>query len=517
MKKAVLPFLAMTIFVVILVGYWNPFKDVERKSDAIPKASLVETALMQPRVESVAANVDGFSREILTQSRLRVVWVQDMGDGSDVETGGHNLRLMGLDTGDGGGEREILGKGNYTKPLITRRGDRVVFTSRVKSKIYVVNWDGSGLRELSDGYGLAVWRDLRDGREWLYYGHVKMQEGGLTCPAVFRTLLDSPGAGELIWDKAPVNVDSFQLSEDGLLAGANFPWPEGGVAELPNKSIKIFTKGCWADFTTVKGRPFYWIFDGSHRNLTIFDLQKDQRWSVRINGAPGIAGHEVYHPRWSNHPRIMAMTGPYTVGSGTNRIGGGGPQVEIYIGQFNAALTTIESWRRVTQNDKGDFFPDVWVAPPDGTTAVLAGASDPRKGEREIPVKKGVMAKAETSPSRPGKSIREKTTARVVLEARLTDPSVIPTPQDIAPYRRALLANGYEVVRVISGSYRQKKIMVAHWVIEDGRVLRDAKREKGKTYRMVLERYDDHPELEGERLIMDSDEFKLTLYLERRN
>jgi hypothetical protein len=53
-------------------------------------------------------------------------------------------------------------------------------------------------------------------------------------------------------------------------------------------------------------------------------------------------------------------------------------------------------------------------------------------------------------------------------------------------------------------------------VIEDGRVLKDAKREKGKTYRMVLERYDDHPELEGERLIMDSDEFKLPLYYELR-
>ena len=76
--------------------------------------------------------------------------------------------------------------------------------------------------------------------------------------------------------------------------------------------------------------------------------------------------------------------------------------------------------------------------------------------------------------------------------------------------------NGYEVVRVISGSYRQKKIMAAHWVIEDGQVLENAKREKGKTYQMVLEPLDDHPELEGERLIMDSDEFKLTLYYELR-
>ena len=32
-------------------------------------------------------------------ARTRVVWVQDMGDGSDVDAQGSNLRLMGLDTG----------------------------------------------------------------------------------------------------------------------------------------------------------------------------------------------------------------------------------------------------------------------------------------------------------------------------------------------------------------------------------------------------------------------------------
>ena len=31
--------------------------------------------------------------------RMRVVWVQDMGDGRDVDTISSNLRLMGLDTG----------------------------------------------------------------------------------------------------------------------------------------------------------------------------------------------------------------------------------------------------------------------------------------------------------------------------------------------------------------------------------------------------------------------------------
>jgi hypothetical protein len=437
-------------------------------------------------------------------ARIRVVWVQDMGDGRDVDTIGSNLRLMGLDTADGKGERAILGLGNYAKPLFTPRGDRVVYTDRIRKKVCVVNWDGSGLRELFGGFGLALWRDPKDGREWIYYGFEEMQKGGLTCPAVYRTLLDLPGAGELVWNRVPINVDSFQLSEDGGMAGGNFPWPEGGIAELPNKSIKIFTKGCWPAFATLKGKPFYWIFDGSHRNLTIFDLQtNNKRWQVNINGAPGIDGHEVYHPRWSNDPRIMAMTGPYKVGSGTNRIAGGGKEVEIYIGRFNADLTAIESWWQATKNDRADFFPDVWVAPAEGAKQKTTKVTGAKKTNKEKPA--------------PGKPDLRKTIKRLVVEARLTDLSVTPTPQDIAPYRRALLVNGYEVVRVISGSYRQKKIMTAHWVIEDGQVLKDAIREKGKTYRMVLELYDDHPELEGERLIMDSDEFKLLLFYELRS
>lgn len=464
--------------------------------------------------------MDHSRQDIASQDRLRVVWVQDMGDGSDGDAKGGNLRLMGLDTGDGKGERAILETvGNYAKPLMTPRGDRVVYSDRVRKKAYVVNWDGSGQRELFTGFALALWVDPRDNREWVYYGFEDFQKGGFTCPAVYRTLLDRPGKGELVWDKVPVNVDNFQLSEDGRLAGGNFPWPEGGVAELPNKSIQIFTKGCWPSFITVNGRPFYWIFDGSHRNLTVFDLQKNKRWQVSINGASGIDGHEVYFPRWSNDPRIMAITGPFNKdGKWYSR------DIEVYVGRFSADLTKIESWWKATQNDRADFYPDVWVAPKERTKQPPAKVADPKKTKTEKPAEGGALdkAKADSAASVSGESalqkpVSKKAIERLVVEARLVEPSVIPTPQDIAPYRRALLVNGYEVIRVISGSYPQKKIMVAHWVIEDGRVLQDAKREKGKSYRMVLERYDDHPELEGERLIMDSDEFKLPLFYQQRN
>lgn len=317
-----------------------------------------------------ATGESGMSQEVyaiphtdLDNARTRVVWVQDMGEGRDVDTLGSNLRLMGLDTGDGRGERVILGTlKNYAKPLITPRGDRVVYSDRIRKKIHVVNWDGTGLRELLGGIGLAIWRDPRDGREWIYYGSEEMRDGGAHCPAVYRTLLDNPGTGELVWNKTPVSVDSFQISADGRMAGGNFPWPIGGVAELPNGSLKKLGSGCWTALTSDNSYAF-WVFDSPHRNLFIDDISGEQgRW-VNINGAPGIDGYEVYHPRWSNHPRVMAMTGPYKEGTGANRIAGGGAAVEIYVGRFNADFTAIESWWRVTNNSRGDFFPDVWLSP----------------------------------------------------------------------------------------------------------------------------------------------------------
>jgi hypothetical protein len=298
-----------------------------------------------------------------TGSSFRVIWVQDMGEGRDVDAQSGNLRLMGLDTSDSRGERVILGTvGNYAKPLITPRGDRVVFTDRLRKKVYVVNWDGSGLRELFGGFGLAVWRDPHDAREWIYFGSEEMRDGGAHCPAVYRTLLDSPGAAELVWNKTPVSVDSFQVSTDGRMAGVNSPWPVVGIAELPNGFLKQLGSGCWTALSQDNTYTF-WIFDSPHRNVYIDDFSgKNGRW-VNINGAPGIDGYEVYHPRWGNHPRIMAITGPYKVGEGPNRIAGGGREVEIFVGRFDVNYTAIETWWRITNNDRGDFFPDVWFSP----------------------------------------------------------------------------------------------------------------------------------------------------------
>src|SRR5262245_13026808 len=89
-----------------------------------------------------ASGLDAGRAEVraLSGAGTRVVWVQH--DGKDPEAIGDQLVLMGLDSEDGKGERVILGQpGSYVKPMITPRGDRIVFSTRVKpgpAEIFIV-------------------------------------------------------------------------------------------------------------------------------------------------------------------------------------------------------------------------------------------------------------------------------------------------------------------------------------------------------------------------------------------
>jgi hypothetical protein len=250
---------------------------------------------------------------------------------------------------------------------------------------------------------------------------------------------------------------------------------------------------------TVRG-PIMWYFDGSHRNLTLVDIRSDKRWTVNINKVPGFGNDEVYHPRWTNHPRFLAMSGPYNLG-GANQVRSGGAQTEVYLGRFSADYSKVEAWARVTNNASGDSYPDVWIdrrgsphqtAPADGTLGAAAGSA---------------AASSLQGPARAA-------AGRLVVKARLTKAGEIPTPQSIAPYQHALVVNTYEVVSVTEGSYTGKTLLVAQWAIRDRRVLASARKTTGSEHTLTIERFDAHPELEGERVISAGDAPDLPLYYE---
>ena len=159
--------------------------------------------------------------ESLTGGRTRAVWIRDLGDGTDILGFGDQVLVMGFDTGDGQGERAIVDTaGTYAKPLITPRGDRVVYTNRHENSVRVVNWNGEHDRRLLDGFPLAVWVDPDTAVEWVYVGSDTRGTDPESYGEVRRHQIDHPEIAELVWNKRAVSGDSFQLSRDGRLAGA---------------------------------------------------------------------------------------------------------------------------------------------------------------------------------------------------------------------------------------------------------------------------------------------------------
>jgi hypothetical protein len=429
-----------------------------------------------------------------TGAATKVVWVQ--GDGTDPFAGGDRLVLMGLDTEDGKGERVILGtRQSYVKPLLTPSGTRILFSTRPQApgpELFVVNFDGSGLKRLAKGFALAVWQNPSDNSEWVYVG---TDNKGYDFATVSRFRIDDPSKPELVWNKTPVSGDTFQVSADGRFAAGLFPWPNAGIAELPNKSWEKIGDGCWTAMTTARG-PMSWYFDGSHRNLTLVDSRTKKRWTVAINQAPGFQNPEVYHPRWTNHPRFIAMSGPYNQG-GANQVRSGGAQTEVWLGRFSDDFSRIEAWTKATSNSGGDSYPDVWID----------------AGKSPYPTRPGgAVGPAAAAPAAGQAGAQPPGATRATVEVRLAHAGPVPTPQSILPYRHALVVNEYDVVQVIDGQYAQKKVQIAQWAIRDGKVLPDARKTPGTTSRVTVERYDAHPELEGERLISDLGASQLPLY-----
>lgn len=315
---------------------------------------------------SIFAQAD--SLEWVTGQQTRVVWVSQVNG----DKFAYQLAVMGYDSRVGKAIPIVAKVGDYTKPLITPDGNQVLFTNRDDGFIYAVNWDGTGLRKVIGGNLADVCRFGKDKRIWVYFQAkksdfsnppkgVRSSDGHMNNP-LYRMVLDSDLEPELVWDKTPLHIDNFQLSADGKYASGLFPWPKGGVASLPNGSYSVLGNGCWTSLAPDNSRLF-WIFDGPHRNVYMTSAT-GQKWMVSIGDAPGINGFEVYHPRWSNSPGVMAITGPYLGKGGQpggNRIQFAGPRVEVYVGRFSADYTKVDRWIQVSHNDVADFFPDVWV------------------------------------------------------------------------------------------------------------------------------------------------------------
>ena len=302
---------------------------------------------VDPPASAVEAPATGL--RAFTGAATKVVWVQS--DGTDPFAAGDQLILMGLSTEDAKGERVILGKRqSYVKPLLTPRGDRVVFSTRPRTEAPRCSSSGGTARahRLGRGFALAVWEDPAGGQTWVYLG-TGNKDKSYDFPTVSRFPINEPAKTELVWNKTLVSADTFQLSADGRFAAGLFPWPKGGHRRIAQQVLGANRR--WVlDRDDDGARTDRVVLDGAHRNVTLVDA-RTKKWTVALNQAPGFQNPEVYHPRWTNHPRFLALSGPYNQG-GANQVRSGGAQSEVWLGRFSEDFSRIEAWSKVTNNGR---------------------------------------------------------------------------------------------------------------------------------------------------------------------
>jgi len=354
-----------------------------------------------PSASAQDKSADQLSR--FTGARTRIVWVQDTSrSAQDVQAQGTELLLMGYDSHDGRGERQLLqAMSSYARPLLSSDGRRVIYTDRTGGRVMLLDWGKARPRVLARGAAFCSWHDPETKTDWVVIGQRVGPAGSYFYRNLVRIRLDDASDSKPVWSTTRVSPDNFQLSRNGRFAAGVFPWPNGGLVGLDPPSLSHLGKGCWASLAPDNSR-LAWVFDGPHRHLRLSTPDNGPKWKVAVEGVTGLArghsrtaagrGSEMFHPRWSNHVGYLALSGPYTQKGPINVISGGGPQVEIYLARFSKDFRTIAAAVQVSKNSRADFFPDAWIA--NGTSSqvpatVLAAprptASDQSTWPPEIP------------------------------------------------------------------------------------------------------------------------------------
>ncbi len=90
----------------------------------------------------------------------------------------------------------------------------------------------------------------------------------------------------------------------------------------------------------------------------------------------------------------------------------------------------------------------------------------------------------------------------IKLLATLEETTEIPAPNALGAYRRALVVNSYTVNKVLSGKYSDKKIVIAEWAVLDRSIVKHYPKIP-QIEEITAQKFTDHPELEGERQVID--------------
>jgi len=240
--------------------------------------------------------------EALTdKAPVRLVWLE-------------GPRLYYFDSVQPAPPRLLRESAGQERPVLAPDGAAVLVTDG--GRIIALTLPAGEERILTVGHAMAAIREPESRRDWVYA--TETPDG----QKAFRFQLHDASQREPVWDGAPIDPRSAQVSRDGRRLIGKFFGQDGGAADLVDRK--------WSKISSL--RPLALAPDASHvsamldgtgRRLRFFhpagepwDLQSDDlnppaRWQAPLPEALWAGPESRYTDlRWSNHPRFMVLTEP---------------------------------------------------------------------------------------------------------------------------------------------------------------------------------------------------------------
>jgi hypothetical protein len=236
--------------------------------------------------------------EKLAGAKLRIVWLE-------------GARLMAFDSVQPSKPKVMHEGTGIDRPLIAPDGATVIFSEG--GKIHALTWSANDDRILADGFAAAVWHDPEAKEDWICAAPSAAGEN------LFRFLLRDPERRQLIWDKAPIDPHTLQLSRDGKIFAAVFFGRDFGIADIAGgwwrKQMSQQNALLAPDNSYVSA-----MLDGTRRRLRIYrpdcgaheaffvPFNPPITWQLELPSQPALSGRDLTGMRWTNHPRLLAVT-----------------------------------------------------------------------------------------------------------------------------------------------------------------------------------------------------------------
>lgn len=274
--------------------------------------------------------------------QVKLVWLHGVqGNGDNWDAVGADYELMGLDTATDTQPRQILpGPASYANPCISPDGGWILYTDATTNTLYKVKWDGTGKQEVTKGYVLCAWRHPVDNTQWVYF-----TEDGYTKGKLVRCRLDDGTQREVMLSTLQA-AHTLSVSADGTRAGSEFPWPNAGVAYLPDRGWRQYGGGCNANIAPDNS---YRLFHMHHSHMQI-EMYEDGGVQARSIVTQPLPNRDAWVPRWSTDVRFLTINAPV-----------GGVEADVYFGRFNDAFTQVTRWVKISSAPGQDTKAYAWV------------------------------------------------------------------------------------------------------------------------------------------------------------